>query len=118
MNSLYDVIDRMDVTLTQAEEDALVAAGRRGTLQRLRARLLRDLPAEDRARIDESIDILRNAVRIRAALHTEAQAELPGCYRSLGLTYPPVDYGTTWDSVRGRASWAIRSIRQALETLP
>jgi hypothetical protein len=26
--------------------------------------------------------------------------------------------GATWDHIRGRAAWAIRSIRQAVETLP
>jgi hypothetical protein len=116
MNALYDVLNRIEVPLDLEDEAAL--KGRPGTLQRLRARLHRDLPDEDHARIDASIGLLQNAIRIRAALHFGAQDELPSRYHSLGLSYPPADYRAAWDHIRGRAAWAIRSIRQAVETLP
>jgi len=116
MNALYDVLSRIEVTLEPEDEAAL--KDRLGTLQRLRARLHRELPDEEHARVDSSIGLLQDAIRIRAALHTGAQQELPRRYRSLGLSYPPDDYGGAWDHIRGRTSWAIRSIRQAVETLP
>lgn len=116
MNALYDVLNRMEVTLSSEDEEAL--KGRPGSLQRLRARLNRDLPEEEHARTNASIRLLQDAVRIRASLHTGAQGELAGRYRALGLTYPPASYGAAWDHIRGRTSWAIRSIRQSVETLP
>lgn len=116
MNALYDVLNRVEVTLASEDEEAL--KGRPGSLQRLRARLYRDLPEDEHARVDSSIRLLQDAVRIRAALHSGAQAELASRYRSLGLVYPPTSYGTAWDHIRGRASWAIRSIRPSVETLP
>ena len=115
MNALYDVLNRIEVPIT---EDAPEMKGRMGSLQRLRAQLLLDLPDDDAARVDESIKALRAAVSVRAALHTGRQRDLPRAYEALGLTFPPQDYGRAWDHVRGRCSWAIRSIRQALETLP
>lgn len=116
MNALYDVLSRIKVPLDPDAEAAL--QGRHGSLQRLRTRLCRDLPIEDHARVDVSIGLLQDAVRIRAALHTGVQRELPSRYRSLGLAYPPTNYGAAWDHIRERAAGAIRSIRQAVETLP
>ena len=116
MNALYDVLNRIEVTLEPEDEAAL--KGRPGSLQRLRARLHRDLPEEEYARVDESISLLQNAISIRAALHTGPQEKLPARYHALGLTFPPPDYRVAWDQIRGRASWAIRSIRQAVETMP
>jgi hypothetical protein len=116
MNALYDVLNRMEVPLSPEDQSAL--KGRPGSLQRLRARLHRDLPDDEHARVDASIGLLQDAIRIRAALHSGAQEELPTRYGSLGLPYPPTDYRAAWDHIRGRASWAIRSIRQSIETLP
>ncbi len=116
MNALYDVLNRIEVTLKPEDEVAL--KGRAGSLQRLRARLHSDLPEEEHARVDASISLLQNAIGIRAALHTGQQDKLPARYHAIGLTFPPEDYRVAWDHLRGRASWAIRSIRQAVETLP
>jgi hypothetical protein len=116
MNALYDVLNRMDVTLEPEDEAAL--KGRPGSLQRLRVRLHRDLPEEEHARVDATISLLQDAIGIRAALHTGAQDRLPARYHALGLTFPPPEYRLAWDHIRGRTSWAIRSIRQAIETLP
>jgi hypothetical protein len=115
MNALYDVLNCMDVTLAPEGEEML--KGRPGSLQRLRARLHRGLPEDEHARVDSSIRLLQDAVRIRAALHSGAQADLASRYQSIGLAYPPATYGAAWDHIRGRASWAIRSIRQSVETL-
>jgi hypothetical protein len=115
MNALYDVLNRLEVPIT---EETPEMKGRTGTLQRLRAQLLLELPDDDAARVTESIKVLQAAVSVRAALHTGRQSDLPRAYGALGLTFPPQDYGRAWDHVRGRCSWAIRSIRQALETLP
>ncbi len=116
MNALYDVLNRVEVLLHP--DDELELKGRPGALQRLRARLHRDLPEDDHARVNASLGLLQDAIRIRAALHSGAQQELPRRYRALGLAYPPADYGVAWDHIRGRASWAIRAIRQAVETMP
>ena len=115
MNALYDVLNRIEVPIT---EDAPEMKGRTGSLQRLRAQLLLDLPDDDAARVDESIKVLQAAVSVRAALHTGRQRDLPRACEALGLTFPLRDYGRAWDHIRGRCSWAIRLIRQALETLP
>jgi hypothetical protein len=80
--------------------------------------LHRDLPEEEHARVDATISLLQDAIGIRAALHTGAQDRLPARYHALGLTFPPPEYRLAWDHIRGRTSWAIRSIRQAIETLP
>jgi len=115
MNALYDVLGRLHGPISEDDQEM---KGLGGSLQRFRLQLLRDLPEEDAAHIETSIDLLRAAVSIRAALHTGRQRDLPRAYAALGLAFPPADYGLAWDHVRGRCSWAIRSIRQALETRP
>jgi|GEM_PF-1201892 hypothetical protein len=119
MNALYDVINRIDVRLDSEDEAELKKQGKSGSLQRLRYRLAKQgLPPEEFDRFDASIGILQDAIRIRAALHSGVEGELPIRYRALGLPFPPGPHSTTWDHIRGRCSTAIRSIRQAIETLP
>ena len=119
MNALYDVLNRIEVPLKPEDEATIKAQGRSGSLQRLRHRLATaGLPEEEFDRVDSSIGTLQDAIRIRAALHSGVEGELPKRYRALGLSFPPGPYPTTWDHIRGRCSVAIRSIRQAVETLP
>ena len=119
MSALYDVLNRIDVPLSDEDEAELKRQGRSRSLQRLRQRIAgTGLPEEDFARIDASIGTLQDAVRIRAGLHSGVEGELPERYRRLGLTYPPTNYSMAWDQVRVRCAWAVRSIRQVLETLP
>lgn len=119
MNALYDVLNRIDVELTPEDELEMKSQGRSGSLQRLRQKMrTAGLPEEDFERVDASIGALQDAIRIRAALHSGVEGELPARYRRLGLSYPPADYGAAWDNVRIRCAGAVRSIRQTLETLP
>ena len=119
MNSLYDVFNRIEVPLDSEDEVEMKKQGRSGSLHRLRYRLAKaGLPEEEFDRVDASIGTLQDAIRIRAALHSGVEGELPKRYRALGLPFPPGSHATTWDHIRGRCSAAIRSIRQAIETLP
>lgn len=119
MNALYDVLNRIDVSLSAKDEAEMKSQGRSGSLQRLRHRMrTAGLPEEDFDRVDVSIGTLQDAIRIRAGVHSGVQRELPARYRRLSLSYPPTDYGATWNDVRDRCAGAVRSIRQALETLP
>jgi hypothetical protein len=117
MNALYDVINRLAVPLSEAENRELSERSRRGSLQRLQLFLSSRLPEEQLPRVDESIRTLQTVLRIRAAVHTgSSQRDLPRLYDSIGVRYPPPDYGSAWDSIRVRVAWAVRSLRQTMET--
>lgn len=116
MNAFYDVINGVRVGLkADAEGESKLKEER--SLQRLRRRLAYELPGELAEGVDDSIKVLRAALRIRSAVHTGVQRELPQLYGALGLRYPPDNVTVAWNQIRGRCASAIRSIRQAVETL-
>lgn len=63
-----------------------------------------------------ALDVLRDIVRVRAALqHERARPDLPTALARLKIKYPP-DWPQAWEAVRHRAVDALRDLRHALES--
>jgi len=85
-------------------------------VQYLGARVLHDVPAASRHRVQAAIDVLAAAVAVRiAAQHASAAPESVSAMKTLGLVYPLSDWSIAWTRIRTRASAAFTDIREELQ---
>jgi hypothetical protein len=116
LSALADVLGQLTVELPAAEAEA--KKHKEKSLARMKRRIGLDpeLTGEARTRIDEAIDTLRRAVRIRVSgQHSGVGGEVAESFASLGVRYPPGDLGDAWEEIRSRCATAVDAIRQELE---
>lgn len=85
-------------------------------IQRLAARLWRDLPPESSARVDSAIGMLESAVAIRnGGAHDRAAPDAIAALGRFGVGYPITDWLDAWRSIRSHAASALATIREELQ---
>jgi hypothetical protein len=112
MNALADLLDSLKI------DGALMPAPgqTKGTLNRLLAALREALPQDEFERAEVAIKALRSVVAIRTGLHhSDAGHDAPAAARTLGLDWPPADWGSAWEQIRDCAARAVRDVRQAIQ---
>jgi hypothetical protein len=108
MSAVGDTISNLDVKDSSGSHPC----------DRLEARLTETLPPESQARAVDAINVLRAAARIRhTGQHSTVGNDVLGAWRDLGVGYPPADWGTAWNMIRGRLIEAIDGIREELSLL-
>lgn len=85
---------------------------------RLRARLTRTLMASSQVRALDAVEVLRAATRARhTGQHSTVSNDILLAWKELGVTYPPSDWTTSWNAVRGHLVDAINTVREELSLL-
>lgn len=117
LSALADVLSQIRVDLP-AEADRDSKDLKEKSLARLQRRLRTEpgLTEESKRRIDEAIDTLRVAIRIRVAgQHSGLDREVAHAFAALGMTYPPRDPVEAWEQIRTRCANALDAIREELQ---
>lgn len=110
LTNLAGALDSLDVPPDLLPLDE----GKRGALNRVETFALQQAGGDSEAqeRIEASVTVLRNLVRIRVGLqHGDAAKRLPHHFSQLQLPYPPTDWATTWNQVQARAVDALARLR-------
>jgi hypothetical protein len=85
-------------------------------LARLEADISELATADAGPRVGEAINVLESVVALRdAGQHEAASERAVSAFRDLGLTYPPIDWHATWQSVSGQTVNALNALREELE---
>ncbi|MFY9578962.1 MAG: hypothetical protein WAQ33_06515 [Gaiellaceae bacterium] len=105
--------------LRSANKRAQVEPAKRGRnrpLARLEADVIKLADTDAGPRISEAVSVLESVVALRDAGQHEAASERAiSAHRELGLTYPPVDWYASWQSVSKQTVSALNTLREELE---
>jgi len=115
--ALADVLKSM-----QIPDDLLAATDRQipqdQTLTRLLALLKPQLDAVDYQSCERAVGVLRAINQVRTAFqHSGAARDLPVALAKLALSYPPPNWGDTWDCIRGKTVAALGVLRDTMRRL-
>jgi hypothetical protein len=115
LSGLSDVLGQFTVSLPP-DADQLAREAKEKSLGRLFRKLESALTPEALARAQDASEILRVAVRIRVGgQHSGLGGETARAFGRLGLTYPPLDWGTAWEDIQSRCATALDAIREELQ---
>ena len=103
-------------------DDLLAATDRQipqdQTLTRLLALLKPQLEAVDYQSCERAVGVLRAISQVRTAFqHSGAARDLPVALAKLALSYPPPNWGDTWDRIRGKTVAALGVLRDTIRRL-
>jgi hypothetical protein len=88
------------------------------SVNRMRSALAGRLDPDAMAEAEGALGVLSRATRIRVAFqHHDAASELPAAFAAFGVSYPPRDWGDTWDSVRSQVTAALLLLAERVRAL-
>jgi len=114
LSALADILARMQPL--GSEPSGSEQTGKGKSLKQVEEFLRTKLPESARQRVRQAGETLRaiNALR-RGRQHHGADRHEPHAYRTLGLIYPPGDWGSAWGHIQMRAVEALNALREELQ---
>jgi hypothetical protein len=103
------------------EDPARQATAKLGPLEQLARFLLEELrESAAQERVARAVDELKCINRIRVGGQhggKKPSTQAVQAFQELGISFPPTDWGSAWDSVRTRAVEALSAIREEIQAI-
>jgi hypothetical protein len=116
LSDLADIVKNFNIPDDLLEENQQGKIAKDQTLVRIESALRRKLSPEDFEQAKRLLGALRAMNKVRVAFqHTAASDELPAALASLGIAYPPTDWGSAWEDIRARITAALRELAHIVQ---
>lgn len=120
LSALGEVLTSLDVPTLTPKPRAPRRSGADPTLQRLRAYLLKKVPASGHVRVNDAMDTLQDVIDLRHGSHqghSKTRSKAAAAYGRLGIRYPPSSPAQAWEIIQAETVAALEQVREEIAPL-